>query len=490
MRTRTDSIPRRITRPGLFSGGFMPPGLYGSSLPGTFLRDAINGNDSLDIVTIGDSNAGFSYGGFGGGGGGWTRGWYRALNALGANTYSSPLMPIMVASSVSTSTQIYKDDNGSTIAGLTSWFSNVTAPYGSLVRGSASGPTGVTNSVVAATSFMPYGLTSWDYGFIANGNSAQTFSQLNGTYPGGVNPAPALQTWTQPGTAMKYRVVYATQNSVTSTSTRARFNPTAYRVDNGSYNALATKAQDTYSASGTAITTTDLSFTMPSNTVYGEQAVILGWNYIGFAYGPCSVMWDCVYRARKGIAVNNLHYGSGQSTSAISDIITGANGTDRTFVLEYFKQLRQRQIDAGGSGRVVVWINYGINPSNNPDAAAVWTAKTAAAISFLQTQWLGAGGNTGNIAFVVSVTHPLDTDYGGTTESVLAANRAAANVWAATQQNTTVIDLSQMYSAAQMTSNGYYAGAGSAGSNNEAHLSQAGYYAFALKFCTLLAESV
>lgn len=488
MRTRTDSIPRRITRPGLFSGGFMPPGLYGSSLPGTFLRDAINGNDSLDIVTIGDSNALFSYNGDGSGGG-WTRGWYRALNALGANTYSSPLMPIMLSGTTG-SAQKFTNDDGVTEASLTGWFSNINAPNGSLVRGSASGPTNVTNSVVPATSFKPHGLSNWDYGFIANGNNNQTYGQVLGTFPGGSTPSPALQTWTQPGTAMKYRAIYATQSSVTSTSTRARFNPTAYRVDNGSYTLLATKAQNTYSATGTAITTTDLSFTMPNNTVNGEQAVIVGWNYIGIAYGPCSVMWDCVYRARKGIAVNNLHYGSGQSTSTISDIITGANGTDRTFVLEYFKQLRQRQIDAGGSGRVVVWINYGINPSTGPDAAAVWTAKTAAAISFLQTQWLGAGGNTGNIAFVVSVTHPLDTDYGGTTESVLAANRAAANVWAATQQNTTVIDLSQMYSAAQMTSNGYYAGPGSVGENCEAHLSQAGYYAFALKFCTLLAESV
>lgn len=487
MRTRPDSIPRRITRPGLFTAGFLPPGLYGSSLPGTLIRDAITGTDSLDFITIGDSNAGFSYNGFGGGGGGWTRGLLRSMNALGAQTYSSGLMPIMVANSVTTATQIYKDDNGSTIGSLAGWFQNVTAPNGNLVRGSASGPTAIKNLAIPATSFMPYGLTNWDFGHIAVSNSNQSFGQLNGTYPGGQAPNPALPTWTQPGTAVKYRLVYATQADQTGTSTRARLNPTAYRVDAGNYVSLATKAQSTYDPEGPFITTTDLDFTMPSSPA--NQAVIVGWNYIGTAYGPCSVLFDCIYKTSKGIAVNNLHYGSGQAPSTISDVITGANAGGKSFLQTYFKQIIARQVAAGGSGRAIVWVNYGINPANSPESAATWTSKTASAISFLKTEWAAAGGRSNSLAFVVSVTHPLDT-YGGTTESSLAVVRAAANAWAATQQNTTVVDLSQMYTAAQMTSNGYYAGAGSGGTNNEAHLSQSGYYNIALKFMTLLAESV
>jgi hypothetical protein len=470
----------------MFTAGFLPPGIYGSSLAGTLIRDSITGRDSLDIVTIGDSNAGFSYGGFGGGGGGWSRGWLRALNALGAPTYSSPLMPIMVANSVSTATQIYKDDDGNTIGTIAGWFSNVTAPNGNLVRGSASGPTAIRDLAVPATSFMPYGLTNWDFGYINTGNNNQSFSQLNGTYPGGQTPNPALPSWTQHGTAVKYRLVYATQADQTSNSTRARLNPTAYRVDAGSYVSLATKAQNTYDPEGPAITTTDLDFTIPSSPA--NQAVIVGWNYIGTAYGPCSVLFDCIYKNAKGIAVNNLHYGSGQAPSTISDIITGAHASGKSFVVTYFKQIIARQIAAGGTGRAIVWINYGINPANSPESAATWTSKTADAIAFLKTQWSLAGGASDNLAFVTSVTHPLNT-YGGTTESSLAVIRAAANLWAATQQNTTVIDLSQMFTPAQMTSNSYYAGPGSAGSNNEAHLSQSGYYNLALKFTTLLAGS-
>jgi len=465
--------------------GNMSLGLYGSTQASLLIKDAIQGKDSLDIVTIGDSNTGFSYGGSGGCGGGYTRGWLRALNNLGAPTYATPLMPTTVTNTVTTSTQLYRDDDGSTIAPLAGYFSNVPAPTGSVTLGSTNGPGGLTTSVVPATAFKPYGLGSWNYAFIANGSSAQTFSQLNGTYPGGSSPSPALPTWCAPGTAVKYRVVYATQNGQTSTSTRARFNPTVYRVDAGNYVSLATQAVDTYSASGITITSTDLAFTMPSSPA--NQAVIFGWNYIGFAYGPCSVLWDCVYKTAKGVAVNNLHYGGGQSPSTIADIITGSNSTEGTFMLEYFKQIIARQVAAGGTGRVIISINYGINPASGPDSGSVWTSKTGGVITFIQSQWAAAGGTANNLAFVVSVTHPLDT-YGAATETALQAQRNAANVWAATQPNTTVVDISQLYTPSQMTSNGYYAGAGSGGTNNESHLSQAGYYAVTNKFVTLLSQ--
>ena len=230
MRTRADTIPRRIQRPGMFTSGNLPPGIYGSSLPGTLIRDAIAGTDSLDVVTIGDSNAGFSYSGFGGAGGGWTRGWLRALNALGAPTYSTNLNPVMVLSSVNTAVNILKEDNGSTITTIAGWGGNVLAPYGTspnnvrVGSGAGGGPTDVTNSVVPNTNFMPLGLTSWNYAFLPLGSSVQTFQQPVGTYPlGGGTGASAPETlpaWCATGTAVRYRTIYATQNTSTSTSTR------------------------------------------------------------------------------------------------------------------------------------------------------------------------------------------------------------------------------------------------------------------------------
>jgi len=97
-------------------------------------------------------------------------------------------------------------------------------------------------------------------------------------------------------------------------------------------------------------------------------------------------------------------------------------------------------------------------------------------VSALKTAWASAGYTGKNLAFLCSVSHPLNTDYGdgGTKETMLAGYRTAANTWASSVDNVTVVDLSQVYTAAQMTSNGYYDGVASA----EAHLTQAGYYAF------------
>jgi len=62
------------------------PTLYGSGIPSTFLIDAANGDDSLDIIVIGDSNAGSNdYG--------YTVGWDRYLGyELGCDMYATPLL--------------------------------------------------------------------------------------------------------------------------------------------------------------------------------------------------------------------------------------------------------------------------------------------------------------------------------------------------------------------------------------------------------------
>ena len=450
--------------PFMLRRGYMPPGFYGAATAGRFVSDAIAGADSVDIITIGDSNAGYSQGGFGGGGGGWTRGLLRGLNAAGAPTYGSPMMPIMT-NSVTTTAGVVREDNGTTVTTIAGYFTNVTAPSGDLKLGTLHGPTSLTNLAVPASTFIPYGISGFNYAWVAAGQSHQSFSQLNGTYPGGSAPSPALPTWNQPGTNLIYRVTYGR----TSTS-GGSINPTIYKVTSGTYTALATTSASTYNASGTDIQNKDLAFTMPSTSP--ASAIIFGWAYIGFAYGPAGALFDSVYKASKGVAVHNIHYGSGQTSTTIANVFFQASGTDREFLETYFKQIVARQIAAGGTGRVVVWYNAGINGGG--DTGSTWTTNAGTIIAKLQAAWTNAGFAASNLAFVCSVTHPLDTDYGGSTESNLAASRTSANLWAGTYSNTTVVDLSQLYTAAQMTASGYYAGT----TTNEAHLSQAGYYAF------------
>lgn len=456
------SSPSTLRRLLTFSQDGNAPGINGSKLAASFLRDAAASGNSVDIVTIGDSNTGYSQGGFGGGGGGWTRGWLRSMNDAGIQTYSSSMTPVMNNSGPTIAGEVVREDDGLTVTTLAGFFSNIQAPYTNVLRGSVSGPAAVTTMVVPATTFIPFGSTGWDYAYIAPSTSAQTFGQPNATYPGGLAPSPSLPTWCQPGTSVIYRTVY-----VTSTTAGGSFNSTVYRVTGGSYIAHATQNQSTFSASGPQLAVNDLAFTMPVTTP--ASALIFGWNYIGFGTGPCQISMDCVYKAVRGCAVNQLHYGSGQSTSTISGVVTGATAGSRKFLQNYFISIRNRQIAAGGSGRVIVWINSGINA---PVSGAVFVSSISSMIATLRTEWAATGANVNDLAFVCSATHPLDTDYGGTTEATLHENRACLNTFAAGSRDVTAVDLSALISASQMTSAGYYAGAGA----NEAHLSQAGYY--------------
>jgi hypothetical protein len=491
-RTRASSLDAFGTRNqrnrilATMSGINSVDGVSGSSLAGTFMRDAIAGSNSVDIITIGDSNAGFSYGGFGGGGGGWTRGLLRALNTAGAQTFASPLMPIM-SSTTTITTGVVLEDNGTTTSTIAGYFSNVTGPSGTLLRGSVSGPAGLTNQVVPNTTFLPYGLTQFNYAWVAGSTTNNTFSQLNGTYPGGASPQNTLPSWTTWGTAnLKYRVVYST-----NTTGGGQLIPTIYKVTfpGSSYVALASTTQTT--GTGATLKQVDTTFTMPNDspgTPANQSALVFGWNYINNASGPVAAIYDCVYKVAKGVAVNNMHYGSGQTTTTIANVITGANGSDRNFLETYFGQIVKRQTDAGGTGRVIIWINGGINGGG--DTGTTWQTNMGNMITTLQNAWNNAGYTSDKLAFVCSVSHPLDTDYGGTTEANLAGSRIAADAWASSSPNTTVINLSRIFTAAQMTSLGYYAGAGSSGSNSEAHMSQAGYYAFSQQIVSRLLSSV
>jgi hypothetical protein len=432
------------------------------------VRDAVAGRDSLDVVTIGDSNAGISYGGFGGGGGGWTRGILRALNNAGAPTYGSPLMPIS-SQGITTTTGVVKEDDTTTVSTIAGYFSNVTAAADitNLTSGATTGPSDLSLNVIPNTSFLPYGLTNFNYAWVPATKTVQTFSQLNGTYPGGADPNPTLPSWCTWNTTLRYHYVFAR----TATS-GGSINPTIYSVIGGNYAALATKSVSTYSSAGTAVLSDYVQFTMPAS-----GAVIFGWAYIGIATGPAGVIYDSVYKPVKGVSVSNLHYGSGQTINTISAVISGANNGGGYFLDNYFKALVDRQVAAGGSGRILVWINGGVNG----DTSAQWTAGMSSIVSAIQSAWVRAGYSLGNLAFVTSVSHALDTDYGGNTESTLQGIRADARQWVRTCPNTTLVDLPTFYTAAQATANGYFMAAGNASPLGEAHLSQTGYYEFSKK---------
>ena len=71
----------------LLAANLNGPEVYGSGIPSLMLADAIYGNDSLDIIVIGDSNAGFP------GDNGYSVAWNRVMQlGLRVPNYATPLM--------------------------------------------------------------------------------------------------------------------------------------------------------------------------------------------------------------------------------------------------------------------------------------------------------------------------------------------------------------------------------------------------------------
>lgn len=472
----------------------MAPALYGSSLPCNFVRDAISGANSLDVVVIGDSNTNYTANGAGngGGGGGWYRNFARALQNKGAAVYGSQWTPAMqsAVSGGSVNINATREDSG-TITTPFGFYQNVQPTTTTLLSGINAGAvtTAYTNALAPSSLLFPYGLsnsagtytaTGWDYAYIAAATTSNTFGQIYTTSPGGGVPNPALPSWVAPGTAgVRHRTVYAT--NATSAGT---IRPTIYNIDwtSGSavYTLNAQGSVTTLNASGVTVQAADVSFTMPPTANYG---LITGWNYVGNTSGPAAVLMESIYRQRIGISAHSLHTHPGGTSTQIATAINNSN-TGRTFLENYFTQVVNRQ-KAGTSalGRVLVVVNFGLNGGG--DTGATWTANATTVVNKIQAAWASAGLPSDALGFLCTVSHPVLS--GGAIETNMIDARRAANAWAATQSNVVVADLSQIYSGAQLNTSGWYATAGYPG---EAHLKQAGYLAYSEEIVARMAASV
>jgi hypothetical protein len=126
----------------------------------------------------------------------------------------------------------------------------------------------------------------------------------------------------------------------------------------------------------------------------------------------------------------------------------------------YLRELRERQIAAGGSGRVLWWHNSGINGA---ETSTTWTTNAAAIRDAVYNVWVTTLGYPArDLAFVMSVTHPVITgDPGaGTWGANRPAIAQAAADWAAANvndgKNVTVVDIASVLTAQQIKDRNLY----------------------------------
>lgn len=255
------------------------------------------------------------------------------------------------------------------------------------------------------------------------------------------------------GVALQYRVVYG---RFATTGGKFRL-----RAMKGVNTLVAGSASDIPTSGGTGYATATLNFTS-STTAGAPDEMKCAWDGYNSGVanevtGPFAAFYHSVIRTSyKGFCVSCLNYFGGASTAFLAGMLQAMP----KYLEAYLKELRERQIAAGGSGRVIWWHNSGINGS---ETGATWTTNAAAIRDAVYNVWVTTlGYPASDLSFVMSVTHPVVSGDPGA--GTWAANRpavsAAANAWATTNfgdgKNVTVVDIESILTAQQIKDRNLY----------------------------------
>jgi hypothetical protein len=368
-------------------------GVYGGERARQFVRDAIAGTESLDVVVVGDSNVGHdAYG--------WTNGMAYGLLEMGAPLYSSPLLPGATGG-----------------VGAASLFPGLPFGYNGTNTGrwqtteSAFGAKGSDESYPEINDFwndnggkLLFSSTAfWNWMFIASSGTSSTGITASTT---AVMPITAEHIW-RVGTA-------------TFDSGSGELNLAVVNANTG----VAIVSAEIPSNTGT------VGFEVNEIVVPADSARNFNLVFRFYSVAPVSpagVLWTSIYQRRKGIASQIYQYGGGQDGREV-----GAACDNSAMMRTYLAELRARQIAAGGRGRVLVFLNVGVNeigtPTDWPDGATLIRDGFRAA-------WSQLGYPDADLAFVFGVSHQRAA------VDDLAPHRALMKEWVAGKPDATVYDL-------------------------------------------------
>jgi hypothetical protein len=260
------------------------------------------------------------------------------------------------------------------------------------------------------------------------------------------------------GHALQYRIVYGTF------PTAGSFKPYAFYL--ATTGAVLRDSSTTSTGGGYGYATKAFNISSFTLAAVGSQPSRVAFTWDGAnsatnadqANGPFACLWQSVIRPNfKGYAVNCLNYFGGLTTTQVAEKIEDCD----KMLDAYLKELRERQIAGGGTGRVLVFLNSGINGT---ETTTTWPAAAQRIIDRITSRWVLTGGSASNLAFVFTLTHP-------TTDGAVAwtANRAAvataANNYAAANGNTynlAVVDIAQMMTGLVMSRYSMYDSGGQA----------------------------
>ena len=473
---------------------FLGPSIYGNLRPSRFVKDLASGVDSLDIVVIGDSNTGSAQSGMWG----YHNGFSQAMFELGWSCYGLPIYPAMTSWSPSSyslggwnaSAFLYSPTgnlaSGNVSGGSTSYsvwtpgkVATVTISQASpgVVTYTAHGLTAGAPLFFSTTGSLPTGLTAGTTYYVASVLGADTFtvastptgSAINTTGAGsgthtiqtcpwiryGSSSAtpPAKDDWayiasgsySQNFNALEMTVDHPLNNTALTLWHRVRYG--TFTASGGSFQARA-RAYDggpvyasgsVQSTQGAAYSfgTYEYSFSVTAPTEYMHASWSGG---AGGAVGPCAIHSHTIYCKRKGWSVTSHGYLAGSDSASINQV---ASSIGSTLLQTHLQELRERQIAAGGTGRVLLVTHSGINGN---ETASAWTSCHMSIWNTYKSAWAALGYPASDLAIVSFVGVPsnaADNSNSGAGGNLIAV-RAAANLIPQANPDMTVVDVKKL----------------------------------------------
>jgi hypothetical protein len=418
----------------------LPNGIYGSPAALVMLAKLKAGTDSVDFHVIGDSNAGSP------GADGWVNGIALGLiQGCCAAMYATPVFPAGVC---------YNSVAGSLYSGLGFRADAYLTPVGLLGNAGKSytdgrlAPNDIKRyfNITGVSLGLGYAWTEvYSTNFVWADGVGLTYStnELNSIYDYQTTGLAAFGMDTR--NALTYRVVHSvmpgntggTGSSLslmfTGVSTGYAgagpmssyiFGPTDGRGATfyppcGLPNDVGFRVSASSGVKGsTGISVAKLTWNADSN----RKGVTIGYNFYGrapgftTAFGPVAVYLESVHCNKKGWAVSCIAYLGGFTTTTIADQIVKfaqtTDSTDNSGLKTVIKETRERQIEAGGSGNLIVFINSGINDVgglpgfNESSAIAAYPTNLARITSIYRQIWSELGYPDNDLAFIATISHP------------------------------------------------------------------------------------
>ena len=404
------------------------PGVYGSETACRFIKDLASGTDSLDLVIIGDSNTGFAPAGMWG----YNSGFQEALNLKGWTCYGTPVLPIMDDYTSNYNLNVWSGEisikvaNGNCLNGNTSGGSTAFAGWTPSVSGS------LTYVRYGSTSSTPVYKQAWAYISSTSSNAYQDHYHgmtINSSHPLTSN---ALTIW--------YRVrfgTFATGSGKFQPNVRGELEAAPWTVTN-----IARSSVVNTNTGASSFAVTEHSFTPRSGE--SQRASPFG-DGNSQSVGPIAIHSQSMYCKRKGWAVHSHGFFAGYTSTEIASQISA---TGSTLLQTQLQELRERQIAAGGTGRVLILMHSGINGN---DTSSTWTAAHISVWNTYKAAWTALGYPASDLAIVSWVGVPRNSNDSSSSGSAgnLVAVRAAANEMVQTNTDMTVVDIKQFLNYAQ-----------------------------------------